>query len=109
MQVPRMPGLLPTLARIQSCVCEDSRDQPLRIGFASYTVSSRPMKIALIAPPFIAVPPKKYGGTELFIAELAEGLQKTGVNVVVYANGESTVNVECRWTYEQSQLPSPGQ
>ena len=53
------------------------------------------MRIALIAPPFIAVPPKDYGGTELFIAQLAEGLHKTGVNVVVYANGESTVN-ECR-------------
>ena len=63
------------------------------------------MRIALIAPPFIAVPPKDYGGTELFIAQLAEGLQKTGVNVVVYANGESTVNVERRWTYEHSQWP----
>ena len=67
------------------------------------------MRIALIAPPFIAVPPKDYGGTELFIAQLAEGLQKTGVNVVVYANGESTVNVECRWTYEHSQWPIRGQ
>jgi glycosyltransferase involved in cell wall biosynthesis len=66
------------------------------------------MKIALIAPPFIAVPPKDYGGTELFIAQLAEGLQKTGVQVVVYANGESTVNVERRWTYEHSQWPIRG-
>ena len=45
------------------------------------------MRIALIAPPFIAVPPKDYGGTELFIAQLAEGLRKTGLDVVVYANG----------------------
>jgi glycosyltransferase involved in cell wall biosynthesis len=67
------------------------------------------MRIALIAPPFIAVPPKDYGGTELFIAQLAEGLQKSGVNVVVYANGESTVNVERRWTYEHSQWPIRGQ
>jgi glycosyltransferase involved in cell wall biosynthesis len=67
------------------------------------------MRIALIAPPFIAVPPKDYGGTELFIAQLAEGLQKTGVNIVVYANGDSTVNVECRWTYEHSQWPIQGQ
>lgn len=63
------------------------------------------MRIGLIAPPFIAVPPKDYGGTELFIAQLAEGLQKTGVEVVVYANGESTVNVERRWIYEHSQWP----
>ncbi len=63
------------------------------------------MKIALIAPPFIAVPPADYGGTELFVAQLAEGLQKSGVEVVVYANGESTVNVERRYRYERSQWP----
>ena len=63
------------------------------------------MKIALIAPPFIPVPPKDYGGTELFIAQLAEGLQKTGIQVVVYTNGESTVDVERRWIYERSQWP----
>jgi glycosyltransferase involved in cell wall biosynthesis len=63
------------------------------------------MKIALIAPPFITVPPKDYGGTELFIAQLAEGLQKTGSEVVVYTNAESTVNAERRWIYEKSQWP----
>ena len=63
------------------------------------------MRIALVAPPFISVPPKDYGGTELFIAQLAEGLQAQGVNVVVYANGESTVAVETRYTYPDSQWP----
>ncbi|MDP9161477.1 MAG: glycosyltransferase family 4 protein [Acidobacteriota bacterium] len=67
------------------------------------------MKIALIAPPFIAVPPADYGGTELFVAQLADGLQKNGAEVVVYANGESTVNVERRYRYERSQWPiKPG-
>ena len=32
------------------------------------------MRVALVASPFISVPPKRYGGTELFIAQLAEGL-----------------------------------
>ena len=32
------------------------------------------MRIALIAPPFIPVPPPAYGGTELYIAHLAEAL-----------------------------------
>jgi hypothetical protein len=49
------------------------------------------VKIALIAAPFIAVPPTDYGGTELFVAHLAEGLQDAGAEVVVYANGESAV------------------
>ncbi len=63
------------------------------------------MKIALIAPPFITVPPRDYGGTELFVAQLAEGLQKTGIQVVVYTIGESTVNVDRRWLYEKQEWP----
>ncbi|HET7205541.1 MAG TPA: glycosyltransferase family 4 protein [Terriglobales bacterium] len=67
------------------------------------------MKIALIAPPFIPVPPEGYGGTELFIAQLAEGLHSAGADVVVYANGDSKVGVECRWIYEHSQWPIKAQ
>ena len=33
------------------------------------------MRVALVSPPFLPVPPIKYGGTELFIAQLAEGLK----------------------------------
>lgn len=66
------------------------------------------MKIALVAPPFIAVPPKKYGGTELFVAELAEGLQQQGAEVVLYANGESTAPVELRSIYQQEEWPIEG-
>jgi glycosyltransferase involved in cell wall biosynthesis len=67
------------------------------------------MKIALVAPPFIAVPPRKYGGTELFVAELAEGLQQEGAKVVLYANGESTAPVETRWIYEEEDWPLQGE
>ena len=63
------------------------------------------MRIALIAPPFIAVPPQKYGGTELFIAELASGLQLQGVEVTVYTNGESTVDTPMRWLYPKGEWP----
>lgn len=63
------------------------------------------MRIALIAAPFIAVPPAEYGGTELFVGQLAEGLVKANVDTVVYANGESTVQAERRWLYERSQWP----
>jgi glycosyltransferase involved in cell wall biosynthesis len=63
------------------------------------------LRIAVIAAPFIAVPPAEYGGTELFVAQLAEGLAKANVEAVVYANGESTVQAERRWLYEHSQWP----
>ena len=67
------------------------------------------IRIALIAPPFIAVPPARYGGTELFIAHLAEGLQDRGHDVVVYANGESEIGVEVRWLYPHNHWPIKGE
>jgi glycosyltransferase involved in cell wall biosynthesis len=67
------------------------------------------MRIALIASPFISVPPARYGGTELFIAQLAEGLKQQGIDVVVYANGESRVTTEVRWLYEKNQWPIEGE
>jgi glycosyltransferase involved in cell wall biosynthesis len=67
------------------------------------------LRIALIAPPFIPVPPKVYGGTELFVAHLAEGLKERGHEAVVYANGESTINVERRWLYAKAQWPIRGE
>jgi glycosyltransferase involved in cell wall biosynthesis len=63
------------------------------------------MRVALVASPFIPVPPQRYGGTELFVASLAEGLSQRGISTVVYANGASTVNAEVRWRYKHSDWP----
>ena len=67
------------------------------------------MRIGLVASPFICVPPQKYGGTELFVAQLAVGLKRLGMEPVVYTNGESTVPVERRWYYEKSEWPITGE
>jgi hypothetical protein len=67
------------------------------------------MRIALISPPFIPVPPTNYGGTELFIGHLACGLKKLGHEVVVYSNGEATIPVERRWIYPKSEWPIKGE
>jgi glycosyltransferase involved in cell wall biosynthesis len=66
------------------------------------------MKIALVAPPFIPIPPVGYGGTELFVALLAEGLTELGHDVIVYGNGESTVDAEVRWIYHDAEWPLTG-
>lgn len=63
------------------------------------------MRVGLIAAPFIPVPPRHYGGTELFVANLAEGLQLRGIDVVVYSNGESMLNVENRYLYPKMEWP----
>jgi glycosyltransferase involved in cell wall biosynthesis len=61
--------------------------------------------IALIAPPFIAVPPARYGGTELFIANLACGLHARGHEVTVYANGDSRLPCRVKWRYASTDWP----
>jgi glycosyltransferase involved in cell wall biosynthesis len=63
------------------------------------------MRVALIAPPFINVPPSRYGGTELFVGHLAEGLVAAGHVPVVYAVRSSTVGCEVRGWYDQPDWP----
>ena len=52
------------------------------------------MKIAVIAPPWIPVPPPRYGGIELVVYNLAEGLTASGHEVLLFAPKDS--NVSCR-------------
>lgn len=63
------------------------------------------MKIGLIVPPFITVPPERYGGTELFVAQLAEGLRAKGHWPVVYTVGASKVECEIRWRSAHGRWP----
>lgn len=63
------------------------------------------MRIAIVVPPFIPVPPVRYGGTELFVAHLAEGLRAKGHEAVVYTVGCSTVDAEVRWRTRRGQWP----
>jgi len=63
------------------------------------------MRIALVGPPFIAVPPKRYGGTELFLAHLACELHARGHDVTVYANGESRLPCRVKSRYPHTDWP----
>lgn len=47
------------------------------------------MKIALVAPPYLPVPPAGYGGTEKIVSLLCEGLVKRGHEVTLFASGDS--------------------
>ena len=52
------------------------------------------MRIAIIADPFIPVPPKNYGGIERIIDMLVDGLIKNGHNVILVAHADSIANCE---------------
>ncbi len=51
------------------------------------------MRIMMIAPPWVAVPPVAYGGTEAVIDTLARGLRRCGEDVVLFTTGDSTCEV----------------
>jgi glycosyltransferase involved in cell wall biosynthesis len=52
------------------------------------------MRIGIIAPPWIPVPPPAYGGIESFIDVLAREFAAAGHEVVLAASGDSTCPVE---------------
>ena len=66
------------------------------------------MRIALIAPPWISVPPPTYGGTEAVIDTLARGLSSAGHDVVLATTGDSTCPVARRWVYERAMTNELG-
>lgn len=55
------------------------------------------MRIAIIAPPWVAVPPRGYGGIEVVLDDLARGLQSDGHDVLLYTTGDSTCTVPTAW------------
>jgi len=60
------------------------------------------VRIAIIASPWLAVPPTGYGGTESVLDALAQHLAKQDHDVLLYTTGDSTCPVERAWTYEQA-------
>src|SRR5438270_4069624 len=64
------------------------------------------LRVALISTPFVSVPPKGYGGTELVVSDLAKALRARGAEVVVYATGGSDLpGVEIRSYFPAPQWP----
>ncbi len=60
------------------------------------------MRIAIVAPPWVPVPPPGYGGTEAVLDTLARGLADAGHDVLLFATGDSACPVERAWAFEQA-------
>jgi glycosyltransferase involved in cell wall biosynthesis len=61
------------------------------------------MRVAVIAPPWVPVPPPAYGGTERVLDDLCRALAAEGHDVLLYATGDSTRPVQRAWTYETAR------
>jgi glycosyltransferase involved in cell wall biosynthesis len=67
------------------------------------------MRIGMIAPPWLPVPPPAYGGTEAVIHGLVRGLAGAGHEVVLFAHAASTTPAELRVVLPESEIGLIGQ
>ena len=66
------------------------------------------VRIAMISTPFVAVPPRGYGGTELVVHELVRGLAAAGHQVTLFATGDSA-GPDVRYLYPRPVWPPDGE
>jgi glycosyltransferase involved in cell wall biosynthesis len=60
------------------------------------------MRIAQVCPPWLAVPPKGYGGIEWVVALLADGLAEAGHEVTLFATGDSRTKATLEYVFERA-------
>jgi glycosyltransferase involved in cell wall biosynthesis len=58
------------------------------------------MRIAILAPPWFAVPPTGYGGIEWVVSLLADGLADAGHDVTLFASGDSRTRAKLSAIFE---------
>ncbi|HYO18730.1 MAG TPA: glycosyltransferase family 4 protein, partial [Dermatophilaceae bacterium] len=67
------------------------------------------MRIALVAAPWLPVPPPAYGGSEGVIDRLATGFLEAGHDVLLFTTGDSTCPVPRAWSRALSMPHLMGQ
>ena len=71
-------------------------------------MSSNLLRIGVIGPPWIEIPPTAYGGTELAIDTLVRGLAARGHDVTLFTVGTSSTPVRRKWIYDYPQYDDVG-
>jgi len=66
------------------------------------------LRIGILAPPWVPVPPEAYGGTESVVDRLAKGIENAGHEVRLWATGDSTCPVARGSAYPTAQTIAMG-
>jgi glycosyltransferase involved in cell wall biosynthesis len=65
-------------------------------------MNGRVLKIAILAPPWFAVPPSGYGGIEWIVSLLADALVDAGHDVTLFASGDSKTKAKLAAVYPEA-------
>src|SRR5437879_234164 len=63
------------------------------------------MRIAEVSPPWLAVPPRGYGGIEWVVSLVADGLVERGHDVTLFATGDSETKADLEYVFETAPGP----
>jgi glycosyltransferase involved in cell wall biosynthesis len=70
---------------------------------AGRRVRSECLRVAVLAPPWFAVPPQRYGGTEAVVNLLVDGLVRDGHDVTLFASGDSITSARLVSYFEDAR------
>jgi len=69
---------------------------------------SERLRVAVLAPPWFAVPPRRYGGTEAVVSLLVDGLVRRRHEVTLFASGDSRTQASLVSAFAQSRTDDLG-
>lgn len=90
--------------RVEQAPCAERPTAPCGPQAAAGT-GGRRLRIGIIAPPWVPVPPVGYGGTELVVDTLARGLTDDGHHITLVATADSQCPVHRLWVFETAPTP----
>src|SRR5438093_4458416 len=92
----------PSTRRPIRAAADEGAGRPARSPFFARGAGARlgDMRIGIVAPVWIAVPPEGYGGIELVVSLLTEELVARGHDVTLFASGDSRTKATLRAAYE---------
>jgi hypothetical protein len=76
--------------------------------FNGREADSRRLRVAVLAPPWFAVPPRRYGGTEAVVSLLVDGLVRRGHDVTLFASGDSGTQASVVSTFAEARSDDLG-
>jgi glycosyltransferase involved in cell wall biosynthesis len=69
---------------------------------------SERLRVAVLAPPWFAVPPRRYGGTEAVVSLLVDGLVRRRHEVTLFASGDSRSEASLVSTFAEARSDDLG-